>query len=439
METQVAKRLYQVWKGSNRFFCGGRLIFGPDVISLLMTITLIAGPSIAFACQIIVKIHNREKLAYHHHTYEHSQILGYPVLIVTLIVTLADLIFLFLTSSRDPGIVPRSVRPPESEETFDGATPSMEWVSGRTPHLRLPRTKDVSVNGFVVKVKYCETCFLYRPPRASHCSICNNCVQKFDHHCPWVGQCIGLRNYRFFFLFISSSTFLCIYVFTISWLNIIGERKHYTSLWKSMTSEVLSLVLIIYTFVAVWFVGGLTVFHAYLISTNQTTYENFRYRYDKKENPYNKGLFGNFKDVFFSKIPSSMNDFRSWVFEDSKETGTHISTNGISIISSKEKIDIEMGMKCSPGSSTPIPSILQNLDYSIIDDNLKMNNRQEADVNPDPFDFPTAQEPLVEGSRDSDACCNETHGQTVTDTPNVTISTNEISNPNIRDGELPQT
>lgn len=171
----------------------------------------------------------------------------------------------------------------------------------------------------------------------------------------------------------------------------------------------------------------------------QTTYENFRYRYDKKENPYNKGLFGNFKDVFFSKIPSSMNDFRSWVFEDSKETGTHISTNGISIISSKEKIDIEMGMKCSPDSSTPIPSILQNLDYSIIDDNLKMNNRQEADVNPDPFDFPTAQEPLVEGSGDADVCCNETHGQIVTDTPNVTISTNEISNPNIGDGELPQT
>lgn len=73
-------------------------------------------------------------------------------------------------------------------------------------------------------------------------------------------------------MFISTSTFLCFYVFVLSWLNIIRERSNYhNSILKSMSSEVLSLVLIVYTFIAVWFVGGLTVFHTYLMSTNQVT------------------------------------------------------------------------------------------------------------------------------------------------------------------------
>ncbi|CAL9069462.1 probable protein S-acyltransferase 4 isoform X1 [Musa acuminata AAA Group] len=395
-------RLYQAWKGNNRFFCGGRFIFGPDVSSLFLSTFLIAGPSITFCCQIIIKILKYEKLDMSEHVVHHP-ILGLPVLIVTLVITISDLMFLFMTSSRDPGIVPRNTRPPEVDEGFSVTTPSVEWISGRTPHLRIPRTKDVIVNGFSVKVKYCDTCMLYRPPRASHCSVCNNCVQKFDHHCPWVGQCIGLRNYRFFCLFISTSTFLCIYVFTFSWLNIITERNHYhNSVWKSMKGEVLSLVLIVYTFIIVWFVGGLTVFHFYLMSTNQTTYENFRYRYDKKENPYNKGFWGNFKDVFFSKTPPSMHDFRSLVIEEIVEagSGSYTPNIGMDVMRPKEKIDIELGSKLSMDGNLSIPSILQNLDYSSIEDSANVKGRREDD-GLDPFAFPVAQKPASHAPKHS--------------------------------------
>lgn len=353
------------------------MIFGPDAGSLFLTVLLIGGPAITFCLQMLSKIK------------EHDRILGYTVFIVGVTLTFSDLLFLFLTSGRDPGIVPRNSQPPESEDAFDVNTPSMEWVNGRTPHLRLPRTKDIRINGHSIKVKYCDTCLLYRPPRASHCSICNNCVQRFDHHCPWVGQCIGVRNYRFFFMFISSSTFLCIYVFVFSWINIL-EQKHKDTLWRAMSKEVLSVVLIVYCFIAVWFVGGLTVFHFYLICTNQTTYENFRYRYDKKENPYNKGIARNIRELFLSKIPPSLNDFRAWVQEEDLIESLGSSTPHLKgIMSSKEKGDIEMGSKFAEDGQ--VPDILQDLDYSGIEDKLNSKNGNGG-IMFDPFFYPINEE-----------------------------------------------
>ncbi|KAL5744997.1 hypothetical protein ACOSP7_026143 [Xanthoceras sorbifolium] len=364
------KRLYQVWKGSNRFLCGGRLIFGPDVASLFLTTFLIAGPAIAFCIKTYTKIKNDD----------HAD-RSYPVLIVAVVLTFLDLSFLFLTSGRDPGIIPRNSRPPDFDEAPDMPTPSMEWVNGRTPHLKLPRTKDVVVNGHTVKVKYCDTCLLYRPPRASHCSICNNCVQRFDHHCPWVGQCIGIRNYRFFFMFISTSTILCIYVFVFSWVDLF-EKNH--NIWKAMPHDAMSDFLIIYCFVAVWFVGGLSVFHFYLMCSNQTTYENFRYRYDKKDNPHNRGMLRNLREVFFSKIQPSMNNFRSFVEEDDHMMMGSFTPCGEGTIGSKEEIDIEMGAKHANDSHYSLPEILRNLDFDDSDDNLKMKEEGERPAF-DPF------------------------------------------------------
>jgi len=45
----------------------------------------------------------------------------------------------------------------------------------------------------------------------------------------------------------------------------------------------------------------------------QSTYENFKYRYDPQTNPYNRGIFNNFKEVFCTRIPPSKNKFRSKV------------------------------------------------------------------------------------------------------------------------------
>mmetsp|Transcript_24930 Transcript_24930/g.44873 ORF Transcript_24930/g.44873 Transcript_24930/m.44873 type:complete len:442 (-) Transcript_24930:3560-4885(-) len=58
---------------------------------------------------------------------------------------------------------------------------------------------------------HCNKCQHERPPRSHHCKVCKMCVLEFDHHCPWVNNCIGYNNYREFILLLVYMVWGCTY------------------------------------------------------------------------------------------------------------------------------------------------------------------------------------------------------------------------------------
>jgi DHHC palmitoyltransferase len=141
------------------------------------------------------------------------------------------------------------------------------------------RTAAYIINGSEVLTKFCPTCRFYRPPRCSHCAVCDACVEKFDHHCPWVGTCIGRRNYQPYLTFIYSASVSCALLIglSVAVLVILSQRED-AEFIEVLKDQWAAAVVAVYCACGLIFVGALSAFHTYLISTNQTTYEYFRHR-----------------------------------------------------------------------------------------------------------------------------------------------------------------
>ncbi|KAJ8288744.1 hypothetical protein COCON_G00014030 [Conger conger] len=298
-----ARRKWQAFPGRNKFYCDGRIMMARQTGVFYLTLVLIvvtSGLFFAFDCPFLAS----------------SLTPAIPVI--------GGVLFFFVlgtllrTSFSDPGVLPRAT-PDEAadlERQIDMANGSSS--GGYRPP---PRTREVIINGQTVKLKYCFTCKIFRPPRASHCSLCDNCVERFDHHCPWVGNCVGKRNYRFFYMFILSLSFLTVFIFAFVITHIIlrSHRSGFLNALKDM---------------------GLSGFHTYLISSNQTTNEDIKGSWSSKRgkdnyNPYSYGnIVTNCCAALCGPLPPSLLDRRGFVQPDAPQAAPP--TNGITMYGSTQ-------------------------------------------------------------------------------------------------------
>lgn len=69
-------------------------------------------------------------------------------------------------------------------------------------------------------IQLCPDCEIIRTKRSRHCTICNSCVERFDHHCPWINNCVGIKNHNSFMAFL-----ICIIILLLSNFTIFGLSK----------------------------------------------------------------------------------------------------------------------------------------------------------------------------------------------------------------------
>lgn len=295
------RRKWEVFPGRNRFYCGGRLMLAGHGGVFALTLLLILSTTIlffVFDCPYLAR----------------TLTLAIPII--------AAILFFFVmscllqTSFTDPGILPRATicEAAALEKQIDN--------TGSSTYRPPPRTREVMINGQTVKLKYCFTCKMFRPPRTSHCSVCDNCVERFDHHCPWVGNCVGRRNYRFFYAFILSLSFLTAFIFAcvVTHLTLLSQGSNFLSALKKTPASVLELVI---CFFSIWSILGLSGFHTYLVASNLTTNEDIKGSWSSKRggeasvNPYShKSIITNCCAVLCGPLPPSLIDRRGFVQSD---------------------------------------------------------------------------------------------------------------------------
>ncbi|ORX36649.1 DHHC palmitoyltransferase-domain-containing protein [Kockovaella imperatae] len=168
-----------------------------------------------------------------------------------------------VSAFRDPGIIPRNLDPEPPVTQFDG--------------YYEPDNREVAINNRAVPVKYCETCNSYRPPRASHCRVCGNCVDGIDHHCSYIHTCVGKRNYLSFLVLLISALIGDIYIVIFSAIHFALLCHHdHISFGSALRNSPGAAVSFLLGILAIPPVSFLLWYHARLTLYNLTTVEQIR-------------------------------------------------------------------------------------------------------------------------------------------------------------------
>ena len=222
------------WRGYNKLFCKKKIYAGSQYYYSFGTILYLLIYGISFMIFVILKQESISK-----------KIIYFLLYSIYLIIVI---FFCLICAFTDPGSIP--INSLTANELKNANCCSNNRV--------------FYINGIRHRKRFCYTCQIIRPIGSSHCKTCNICVEKFDHHCPWVGNCIGKNNYKFFFIFLILLNSFFIVTLISSLCFIIFNKK------------LISIYIVILSVLTMLFITTLLIYHIKFTCRNMSTYSNLK-------------------------------------------------------------------------------------------------------------------------------------------------------------------
>jgi len=236
---------------------------GPKPYATFITFWITNLPLILFYALVVPKIENKTEEG--------------VVLAIMLTLNVIKDFFMIVTSVTNPGIIPK-------------LEVDMSLLS-RISRIRPASQKTMGiVNGKRIKLSFCSSCLIFRPPRTYHCYYWDNCVEVMDHHWRYISWWIGKRNYLYFMIFITSLTWIIGFAIAISFKVMVQAEGQFADVLRD---NIPAIFIIIYYFAIGCFVVVLTFYHYVIILRGETTHENLKRIYNKKTNPFTRGIIHN--------------------------------------------------------------------------------------------------------------------------------------------------
>lgn len=183
-----------------------------------------------------------------------------------------------------------------------GEVPQQEdWLITENAGKSNLAVKELKKDG---KRRNCKWCGKYKPDRCHHCRVCRQCILKMDHHCPWIYNCVGFQNYKFFFLLLTYTmldTHFIIWTMSESMVRSVDENAPFVIMFFILFG--LSLSFLLGTLVTLFY-----GFHVWLMLQGMTTIEFCEQVLPKQgmvscwicmesDSIYNLGAYGNIQAV----------------------------------------------------------------------------------------------------------------------------------------------